>query len=151
MSLNRSEQRVFDYMQGHPDERHFWVGKVQSVWSRSGDDAAAVAQLESELWLYYKERSAVVPVFQEAARAEGLQRTSIAAAAVGRATAQEEVGHDGERLILCGRKEQSATGSDALVKTMKNSAATTGTLLGLCFLSGTQFRVSPPPSGGELG
>jgi hypothetical protein len=77
MSLNRSEQRVFDYMQGHPDERHFWVGKVQSVWSRSGDDAAAVAQLESELWLYYKERSAVVPVFQEAARAEGLQRTSM--------------------------------------------------------------------------
>jgi hypothetical protein len=77
MSLNRCEQRVFDYVQGHPDERHYWVGKVQSVWRRSGDDAAAVTQLESELWLYYKERAAVVPLFKEAARTEGLQRTSM--------------------------------------------------------------------------
>jgi hypothetical protein len=77
MSLNRCEQRIFDYLQGHPDERQFWVSKVQSVWRRSGDDAAAVAQLESELWLYYKERSEVVPAFKEAARADGLMRTSM--------------------------------------------------------------------------
>ena len=77
MSLNRCEQRVYDYLQGHPDERQFWVGKVQTVWSRSGDDAAAVAQLEYELWLYYKERGAVVPVFKEAVRTEGLNRTSM--------------------------------------------------------------------------
>jgi hypothetical protein len=77
MSLNRSEQRIFDYVQGHPDERHFWVAKVQSVCSRSGGDAAAVAQLEVELWLYYKERCGVVPSFQEAARSEGLHRTSM--------------------------------------------------------------------------
>jgi hypothetical protein len=77
MSLNRCEQRVYDYIQGHPDERHFWVGKVQSVWRRSGDDAAAVSQLETELWLYYKERSAVASPFKEAAAAEGLQRTSM--------------------------------------------------------------------------
>lgn len=77
MSLNRCEQRIFDYLQSHPDERHFWVGKVQSVWGRSGDDAAAVAQLESELWLYYKERSDVVPAFREAVQAEGRQRTSM--------------------------------------------------------------------------
>lgn len=75
MSLNRSEQRIYDYLQDHPDERQFWVGKVQSIWRRSGDDPAAVTQLESELWLYYRERCAVVSPFKEAAAAEGLGRT----------------------------------------------------------------------------
>lgn len=77
MSLNRCEQRVFDYLQGHPEERHFWVSKVQSICKRSGDDPSAVAQLEPELWYYYKERADVVSLFKEAARAEGLQRTSM--------------------------------------------------------------------------
>lgn len=77
MSLNRCEQRVFDYLQGHPDERQFWVGKVQSIWRRTGDDPAAVAQLEPELWFYYKERSGVVSSFKEAVRTEGLHRTSM--------------------------------------------------------------------------
>ena len=77
MSLNRCEQRVYDYLQDHPEERQFWVGKVQSVWRRSGDDPAAVAQLEPELWLYYKERSAVASPFREAVRTEGLHRTSM--------------------------------------------------------------------------
>ncbi len=77
MSLNRCEQRVFDYLQGHPDERQFWVSKVQSIWRRSGDDPAAVAQLEPELWFYYKERSAVASPFKEAVRTEGLHRTSM--------------------------------------------------------------------------
>lgn len=77
MSLNRSEQRVYDYLQDHPEERQFWVSKVHSIWGRSGDDAAAVAQLEPELWLYYRERSAVASPFKEAARTEGLQRTSM--------------------------------------------------------------------------
>lgn len=77
MSLNRCEQRVYDYLLDHPEERQFWIGKVQSIWRRSGDDPAAVAQLEPELWLYYKERSAVASPFKEAVRAEGLQRTSM--------------------------------------------------------------------------
>lgn len=77
MSLNRSEQRVFDYLQGHPEERHFWVSKVQSISRRHPDDAAAVSQLEPELWAYYKERSAVASPFKEAARFEGTQRTSM--------------------------------------------------------------------------
>lgn len=77
MSLNRCEQRVFDYFQDHPEERQFWVSKVQSIWRRSGDDPAAVAQLEPELWLYYKERSAVAAPFTEAVRTEGLHRTSM--------------------------------------------------------------------------
>ena len=77
MSLNRCEQRVFDYLQNHPDERHFWIGKVQSISRRSLDDPAAVSQIEPELWFYYRERSEVVAVFKDAARREGLQRTSM--------------------------------------------------------------------------
>ncbi len=77
MSLNRCEQRVFDYLQGHPEERQFWVGKVQSICRCNRDDHAAVAQIEPELWHYYRERSAVAAPFKEAAQAEGLQRTSM--------------------------------------------------------------------------
>jgi hypothetical protein len=77
MSLNRCEQRVFDYLQGHAEERQYWVSKVQSISRRHGDDASAVRELEPELWRYYQERSAVAPPFKEAARAEGLQRTSM--------------------------------------------------------------------------
>ncbi len=76
MSLNRCEQRVFDYLQCHPEERHFWVAKVQTV-CRTLDDHAAAARLESELWRYYEERSAVAAPFKEAARLEGLRRTSM--------------------------------------------------------------------------
>ena len=76
MSLNRSEQRVFDYLERHPEERHFWIGKVQTV-CRSLDDHAAAVRLESDLWRYYEERSAVASPFKEAARHEGLRRTSM--------------------------------------------------------------------------
>ena len=77
MSLNRCEQRVFDYLQRHPDERHYWQGKFQRVAKATVAEHIAVEQLEPDLWQYYKERSAVVPLFQEAARHEGLQRTSM--------------------------------------------------------------------------
>src|SRR5437764_258004 len=77
MSLNRYEQRIFDYWQGHRDERHFWTEKVQSIAKRAGDDHAAAAQVASELWSYYRERSEVVPLFREAARHEGIQRVSM--------------------------------------------------------------------------
>ena len=77
MSLNRCEQRVFDYLQRHPDERHYWQGKFQRVAKDAHAEHIAVEQLEPELWQYYKERSGVVPVFREAARYEGLQRTSM--------------------------------------------------------------------------
>jgi hypothetical protein len=77
MSLNRCEQRVFDYLQGHAEERHFWQAKVQSACRAAGDDHAAAQRLETELWRYYEERSAVAPIFKEAARIEGLRRTSM--------------------------------------------------------------------------
>ncbi len=42
-----------------------------------GDEHVAVAKLEPELWRYVEERSAVAAPFKEAARLEGLQRTSM--------------------------------------------------------------------------
>ena len=77
MSLNRCEQRVFDYLQRHPEERHYWQGKFQSVAKASADDHVAAMRLEPELWRYYEERSAVAAPFKEAARHEGLGRTSM--------------------------------------------------------------------------
>lgn len=77
MSLNRCEQRVFDYLQGHVEERHFWQGKVQSACRAAPDDHAAAHRLEAELWRYYEERSAVAAVFKEAVKNEGLKRTSM--------------------------------------------------------------------------
>jgi hypothetical protein len=77
MSLNRSEQRVFDYVQSHPEERQFWEGKVRQAAKSEADDFAAAARLGRELWSYYEERSGVVPAFREAARLEGAGRTSM--------------------------------------------------------------------------
>jgi hypothetical protein len=77
MSLNRCEQRVFDYLQRHLDERQYWQGKFQRLSKASANELIAVEQVEPELWQYYKERSAVVSPFKEAAAIEGLQRTSM--------------------------------------------------------------------------
>ena len=77
MSLNRCEQRVFDYLQSHPDERHFWQEKVQVVSNNADNEHVAAIQLSVDLWRYYEERSAVVSMFKEAARTEGLHRTSM--------------------------------------------------------------------------
>lgn len=77
MSLNRSEQMVFDYIQAHAEERQFWVDKVQKTSARAGDPHAAVFLLEGDLWGYFEERSGVASPFREQARREGVQRTSM--------------------------------------------------------------------------
>lgn len=77
MSLNRSEQMIFDYLQSHPEERQFWTHKVQKTSAGSLDEHAAAVQLESDLWRYYEERSGVVAPFRDVARREGLRRTSM--------------------------------------------------------------------------
>lgn len=77
VSLNRSEQRVYDYLQAQAEERHFWMGKVQTIARSESDDFAAAGRLEMALWSYYRERAEHVPVFRDAARHEGLQRTSM--------------------------------------------------------------------------
>ena len=78
MSLNRSEQRIFDYLQSQADERHFWIAKVQKTLRALGDNTdAAVRVLERDLWSYYVERSTVVRPFRDAVQSEGAQRTSM--------------------------------------------------------------------------
>ena len=77
VSLNRTEQRIFDYIQGHADERHYWQNKVQSISAGLPDPHAAALRIEPELWRYYTERSGVVPVLREHARHEGAARTSM--------------------------------------------------------------------------
>jgi hypothetical protein len=77
MSLNPCEQRVFDYLQRHPEERHHWQAKLQRATKAATDDHVAVMHLEPELWRYYEERSAVAEPFRDAAKHEGLRRTSM--------------------------------------------------------------------------
>ena len=77
MSLNRCEQRIFDYLQSHLDERHYWQGKFQRAAKAADDERVAIEQLEPELWRYYTERSGVASPFKEAAVTEGLRRTSM--------------------------------------------------------------------------
>jgi len=77
MSLNRAEQMVFDYVQGHPDEKRHWLDKVTALSARARDPHEAAVALEEELWRYYEERSAVASPFRELAQREGLRRTSL--------------------------------------------------------------------------
>lgn len=77
MSLNRIEQRLFDYIQGHAEERHFWQQKVHRNAAGAADQHAAATRLEADLWHYYRERSGVVPGLRDVAQREGLARTSM--------------------------------------------------------------------------
>jgi len=77
MSLNRAERMIFDYLQAHPEERHHWLHKVQTAAAGAADDQVAAVRLEAELWGYFEERSAVASPFREAARRDGLRRTSM--------------------------------------------------------------------------
>jgi hypothetical protein len=77
MSLNSCEQMIFDYVQAHPDERHYWVEKVQKTSREALDDYEAARLLEDPLWRYFEERSAVASPFKEAARTQGVRRTSM--------------------------------------------------------------------------
>ncbi len=77
VSLNRFEQRVFDYLQGHREERQYWTEKVRKHIATNPDEHAVAMRLDGELWRYYEERSAVAEPFKSAARHEGMQRTSM--------------------------------------------------------------------------
>ena len=77
MSLNRSEQRIDDYLGSHPEERHHWEAKVRSIAARLPDRTEAATRLDADLWAYCVERSAVAEPFRTAARLEGLRRISM--------------------------------------------------------------------------
>jgi len=77
MSLNRSEQALYDYIKRHPEERQHFQNKVRAIVAGSSEAPVAVARIDSELWRYFGERSAVVPALHEVVRALGPQRTSM--------------------------------------------------------------------------
>ncbi len=77
MSLNRTEQMVFDYVQKNLDEKRHWQDKVSMISARACDPQGAAVSLEEELWRYLEERSAVASPFREIAQREGLRRTSL--------------------------------------------------------------------------
>ena len=77
MSLNRSEQRIFDYIGSNPEERHYWQNKVQTIARDVVDPHLAAGRIDAELWNYYRERSGVVPELRAAAQREGSARTSM--------------------------------------------------------------------------
>jgi hypothetical protein len=77
MSLNRSEQLLYDYVQGRQEERQYWYDKVQSIVRASMELPDAVARIDADLWRYYLERSEVAPEFIAAVKAWGNKRTSM--------------------------------------------------------------------------
>lgn len=76
MSLNRSEQTTFDYLQRNPDELRHWKTKVADAARAVRDPGELSRALERELWRYLEERSQHTPVFQSLA-AGGLRRVSL--------------------------------------------------------------------------
>ncbi len=76
MSLNRSEQLVFDYLNAHPEEKSYWVDKAKAA-ARLADPHEASSRLADALWSYYEERAGVAAPFMDRVRHEGLQRTSM--------------------------------------------------------------------------
>jgi len=60
MALNQIEQRLFEYIRGNPEERHFWEEKVRALAAAHADDFAAAAALDAEFRGYAVERARVV-------------------------------------------------------------------------------------------
>jgi hypothetical protein len=77
VSLNRCEQTLYDYVRRHPDERQYWQDKVRNLFAESADTPTGVARIDSALWRYFEERSAVVPSFGGTEAMKGLKRTSM--------------------------------------------------------------------------
>jgi hypothetical protein len=75
MSLNRYEQTLFDYVNGHPDECRHWHAKVNEIARMTGAPGEIARTLERDLWDYFVERSAHVPSLRDLG-AGGMGRTS---------------------------------------------------------------------------
>jgi len=77
MSLNRSEQALYDYIKGHAEERQYLQHKVRTILSETDEIGRAVARIDLELWRYYEERGAAGPSFREDLRVNGPRRISM--------------------------------------------------------------------------
>jgi hypothetical protein len=52
MSLNRSEQTLYDYIRSHAEERQYVQDKVRAISAESQAAEKAVARIDLELWRY---------------------------------------------------------------------------------------------------
>lgn len=80
MSLNRAEQMLFDYIQGHSEERHHWQMKVREAAALRRKDAPAhgtATHLEEELWQYCQERHAAGVVLDNRFSISEIQKISM--------------------------------------------------------------------------
>jgi len=80
MSLNRTEQQLFDHILGHADERQHWEMKVRELLrakAPAGGGQIAPAVLAEELWRYHLERLGTHASYRQTAGREGTQRTSM--------------------------------------------------------------------------
>jgi len=77
VSLNRSEQQLFEYIEANREERQFWEYKVRGFVAQSAVRSDAARLIEGELRRYYKERTVVVPRFKQLAEREELCRMSL--------------------------------------------------------------------------
>jgi hypothetical protein len=59
VSLNHAEQILFDYVERHAEERHFWQGKVRDLMSATEDPFSVSAKLALQLTAYWHERRGV--------------------------------------------------------------------------------------------
>lgn len=77
VSLNRSEQQLYDYVQKSPEERRHWEYKTRILAANTPDVHEAARLLDAELWQYYLERAGVLPEFKRAVQREGTRRISM--------------------------------------------------------------------------
>ncbi len=77
MSLNRSEQYLFDYITANKDEGQHWHAKVQAYFRKNVSLHDLVVPFESELWAYYVERAQGSPKFGQGMPTKDLRRTSM--------------------------------------------------------------------------
>ena len=77
MSLNRSENLIYDYLQSQPDELRHWQGVVTRAARLNPSPHMAANSIEQDLWAYFLERASVVEPFRSAARQHGTARTSM--------------------------------------------------------------------------
>lgn len=76
VSLNRSEQQIFNYIEANREERQYWQNKVRGYRTTALLEGDIVVTVERELWRYFVERSAVVSSLKPHAGTE-VQRVSM--------------------------------------------------------------------------
>ncbi len=77
MSLNRYEQMLLDYVQSHPDEKHYWKERVLEIDKLPLLREQIVIELNGQLWSYFEERSRHESPFKDIVMHEGSGKISM--------------------------------------------------------------------------